>query len=408
MNYTDFCGMPRLQHPIYLNDYSVVSALDASLDPAATAIRKDAVGTWIAPLASKHQRALEDLLARHERYRHLDLSVQLAILAASQLKNLPPDAGINIGSSRGATGLWEASHRLFVDADNHHNPERQIPVQTSPLTTLGNISSWTAQHLGIDGPALSHSITCATASHAILNSIAWLQAGMATTMVAGGSEAPLTDFTIAQMRALRIYSNEQGKYPCRALDLTKKSNQIVLGEGAAVFMLSRNKAPAELVEVQNQNTKSPLAIITGYGTAIERLSSATSVSGDGENLRNSMVDALDGLDPESVDAIVTHAPGTIKGDRAEMNAITAVFGENHPALVNNKWGLGHTLGASSGMNLAMAIELINQVGTRSIPYLDNNFTNPRGRHSNSERVLVNATGFGGNAVSLLVEKSTDR
>jgi 3-oxoacyl-(acyl-carrier-protein) synthase len=56
------------------------------------------------------------------------------------------------------------------------------------------------------GPEISHSITCSTALHAVLNGIAWLKSGMVDKFFSGGSEAPLTDFTIAQMRALKIYS----------------------------------------------------------------------------------------------------------------------------------------------------------------------------------------------------------
>jgi 3-oxoacyl-(acyl-carrier-protein) synthase len=77
----------------------------------------------------------------------------------------------------------------------------------SPTTTLGNISSWVAHDLQSSGPEISHSITCSTALHALLNGVAWLKAGMADKFLVGGTEAPLTDFTIAQMRALKIYSN---------------------------------------------------------------------------------------------------------------------------------------------------------------------------------------------------------
>ena len=122
-----------------------------------------------------------------------------------------------------------------------------------------------AQDLGTQSTAFSHSITCATASHSILNAIAWLESGMATSFIAGGTEAPLTDFTIAQMKALRIYSQESDDFKCRALDLEKKSNHMILGEAAACFVLSKKPS--------NSGIR-----ISGYGTAIEDLRSATSMS----------------------------------------------------------------------------------------------------------------------------------
>ena len=74
----------------------------------------------------------------------------------------------------------------------------------SPTTTLGNISSWVAHDLQTAGPELSHSITCSTGLHAVLNGVAWLKAGMADAFLVGGSEAPLTPFTLAQMKAMKI------------------------------------------------------------------------------------------------------------------------------------------------------------------------------------------------------------
>ena len=71
---------------------------------------------------------------------------------------------------------------------------------------MGNISSWVAHDLQTEGPEISHSITCSTALHALLNGVAWLQSGKQIKFLVGGSEAPLTPFTIAQMQALKIYA----------------------------------------------------------------------------------------------------------------------------------------------------------------------------------------------------------
>jgi len=215
---------------------------------------------------------------------------------------------------------------------------------------------------------------------------------MVDQFIVGGSEAPLTPFTIAQMKAMRIYATQQGEYPCKALDLHKKENTMVLGEAAACFLLSK------------KNSKNSLAKITGYGTAIEKLSSATSVSLNGDCLQRSMEKALENVNLEEVDAIITHSPGTIKGDKAEFAAIEEVFGNEYPVLCNNKWQLGHTLGASSALSISMALEMFEKETIYEIPYLDVNFTNPRNLPRIPHKILINATGFGGNAVSLLLEK----
>ncbi|MEN8816903.1 MAG: beta-ketoacyl synthase N-terminal-like domain-containing protein [Nonlabens sp.] len=373
-----------MKNPIYINDAAIIAAVDSFEKQQAQTLFEKRDNVWVSPISKENELRLESFLEQNQNYKSLDRSVQLAILASNSLKNVPSKTAINIGSSRGATGLWEAYYSRFRESGT-------VPTTTSPLTTLGNISSWVAQHLGTTETAFSHSITCATASHSILNAIAWIESGMASSFIAGGSEAPLTDFTISQMQALRIYSRDTDQYPCKSLDFQKKSNTMILGEAAAVFLLSNHQ-------------ENHIAKITGYGSAIEKLSSATSVSKDGKCLQQSMKQAIENMDPESIDAIITHAPGTIKGDLAEMKAIKAVFGKKHPHICNNKWQLGHALGASSALNLSMAIEMIKSKSIFKIPYLEEAVVNPREDVRVPKRILINATGFGGNAVSLLIEK----
>ena len=41
----------------------------------------------------------------------------------------------------------------------------------------------------------------------------------------GASEAPLTPFTLAQLEALKVYTQDNDDLPCRALDFEKKRIQ---------------------------------------------------------------------------------------------------------------------------------------------------------------------------------------
>ena len=374
-----------MKSPIYINDYSFVAPIDDFVRQADEVFFEKRGGDYVSPLSRKREHDLATLLEQNPSYKLLDRSVQLAILAARGLKKLPKKTAVNIGSSRGATGLWESYHEKFIESKKTH-----VPTPTSPLTTLGNISSWVSQDKDLEGMSFSHSITCATAAHAVLNAIAWIEAGMITDFIAGGSEAPLTDFTIAQMKALRIYATEDSEYPCKALDENKKSNSMILGEAAACFSLSK----------ENDGAK---ARIIGYGCSVEKLSSATSVSNQGLGLQQSMRQALELIDLSQVDAIVTHAPGTIKGDAAEIAAIKAVFNDTIPVLCNNKWQIGHSLGASAAMNIVMALQMFEKGTLIENPFYQTKESSKK-LNTAPKRILINATGFGGNAVSLLVEK----
>jgi 3-oxoacyl-(acyl-carrier-protein) synthase len=337
----------------------------------------------VAPLDSEAKAVLEDLRKSDHKYKFLDDSVLMAI-AASRLAieqagwKKGDEFGINIGSSRGATSLFEKHHIEFLNTG-------KAPTLASPTTTLGNISSWVAHDLQSDGPEISHSITCSTALHALLNGLAWLRSGMADKFLVGGSEAPLTEFTIAQMQSMKIYAKENQQYPCRALDLEKKQNTMILGEGASVCCLELGKK------------EHALAYIEGMGYATELLEHNTSISAEATCFQKSMQMALESANTTDVDVIVMHAPGTIKGDLSEYNAIQKVFRKNLPLLTTNKWKIGHTLGASGMLGLEMALLMLKHQQFISVP-----FAEVQSEKREIRKILVNAVGFGGNAVSILV------
>jgi 3-oxoacyl-(acyl-carrier-protein) synthase len=320
------------------------------------------------------------------KYKALDETVLMAILVSRQaIKNAgwhKGDAfGINIGSSRGATQLFEKYHQEFLETG-------KTATLSSPTTTLGNISSWVAHDLKNNGPEISHSITCSTALHAVLNAAAWLQSGMATKFLVGGSEAPLTAFTLAQMQALKIYSNETSAYPCRSFDLNKNKNSMVLGEAASVACL-------ELGIHENA-----LAYIEGIGYATDDIEHNISISDEANCFQKSMKMALAETKLSEVDVVVMHAPGTIKGDLSEYKAIQKVFAENMPMLTTNKWKVGHTFGASGMLSIELAVLMMQHNQFVKVP-----FAEKQSDRKTIKKVLINAVGFGGNAVSILLSKN---
>ena len=98
------------------------------------------------------------------------------------------------------------------------------------------------------------------------------------------------------------------------------------------------------------------------------------------------------------DLVVAHAPGTRRGDAAELAALQAVFAQGVPEVTSLKWATGHTFGASGPLALAGALQMMEHGTAVGLPY---------GKPAGGRRpkaVLTNATGFGGNAVSVVVEQ----
>lgn len=352
-------------------------------ETAITEVKVGAKNALAAVLDSESKLVVKALQQSDHKYKALDPSVLYAMVASRKAVheagwNANHDFGINIGSSRGATALFEKHHKEFLETG-------KASTLASPTTTLGNISSWVANDLQTHGPEISHSITCSTALHALLNGVAWLKSGMADKFLVGGSEAPLTAFTIAQMEALKIYAKENQSYPCRAFDLAKKQNTLVLGEGASVCCLEIGR------------TENALAFIEGIGYATEVLEHNISISTEATCFQRSMQMALKNTSLSEVDVIVMHAPGTIKGDLSEYNAITKIFGESLPLLTTNKWKIGHTFGASGMLSIEMAIMMLQHNQFIEVP-----FNKKQEQKKPLQKVLVNAVGFGGNAVSVLL------
>ena len=344
--------------------------------------------TPVGKLHPKEESLVKELRLENSHYKRLDKSVLLSILSARKaIKQASwgkeKDISINLGSSRGATQLFEKYHKNFLKHSNYKTTPR-----VSPTTTLGNLSSWVAYDLGIKGASFSHSITCSTALHSVLNAIAWIESGMANKFISGGSESPLSDFTIAQIRALRIYSKKNKGYPSLPLELNKKENTLILGEASAMFCLEKDKGQNRIAKIQ------------GVGYFTELIEHNVSISAEAECLQKSMKMALKDAGISKVDSIVMHAPGTLKGDENEYKAIKKLFGDELPHLISTKYATGHSFGASGALSMELAILMLKNQKTINFPYESLRFGIPNKLNT----IMVNATGFGGNAVSIILSR----
>ena len=163
---------------------------------------------------------------------------------------------------------------------------------------------------------------------------------------------------------------------------------MVLGEAASMAVLEKGIS------------ERTMAVIAGYGFASEKLTHNSSISENAECFQKSMARALENALIDTVDAIVLHAPGTVKGDVAEKNAIDLVFGKQLPLLTSNKWLMGHTFAASGMLSVEMAVLMLQKNKFIENPF----YANARHLPQELKTIMVNAVGFGGNAVSIILEK----
>ena len=123
---------------------------------------------------------------------------------------------------------------------------------------------------------------------------------------------------------------------------------LAVGEGAAVFVLEeRTHALRRGANI--------LAEIRGYAT---NASGHQTSQSDADAISRCLTDALHeaALTPSDIQYICAHATGTRQGDAAEATALRQVFGAGIP-VSSLKAQLGHTMGASGAMDLAVTLEM---------------------------------------------------
>jgi len=349
---------------------------------------------WVGSIREDSEEKINRFIALNKGFKRADRTVVLAAFVADLLINdckyfNKTDICVSIGSSRGATGLWEDLYDKYKN-----NNEYKAELLTSPLTTLAHISTEVASYLNLSGFSVDNATTCSTAIQSIINGMAWLKSGMAKSVIAGAAEAPLTPFTLAQIEALKIYSRlENAAYPCMPLSTDgMDNNTFVLGEGAALFLMQDISA-SEVSDIEN------CVVIESVGYAYRRPPSLTGIDDEGTVLQKAMNMALKNqITDNPVDLILMHAPGTGKGDNAELNAIKSIFGDDVPDLYSNKWKIGHTYAASAALNIDLAMLCHRNKMHLKFPYT-NSVIN---KDKTIKKIMINATGFGGNAASVII------
>ncbi len=374
---------------IFIKAYSSVSSLGHQDQSIVSSIRNhtstilEKFGKYVACLPEDSEFALKKFIENHPQYEKLDRSIQLVLWMGEQLKQsnfIKQNTGINVSSSRGASHYWEEQHKQYLEKDN-------LSVYTSPNTTLGNVSSYLGGFLNTNKINFSHSITCSSALHSICNAYAWLKSGLSESFICGGTESCISPFSLEMFNTMGIYSKTANPYPSTPLFSDNTSNKMILGEGAGLFYLDTDPSNA-------------IAEIEGIGFASETLKHPADISKDGIAYQNSMQEACKSTSLSDIDYVLMHAPGTLKGDQSEVFAINTIFGKGKVNMFSTKYLYGHSLGASGALNIDFALRMFKHNIQPQFPYKTSCIHIPKP----PKRVLINASGFGGNTVSILLRK----
>lgn len=250
---------------------------------------------------------------------------------------------------------------------------------------------------------------CASASHALINAFDYIRMGRADVIVAGGSEAAITEVGIGGFNAVKALSESNDRPLTASRPFDKDRNGFVLGEGAATIILE------EYEHAKKRGAKIYAEIGGGGMTADAHHITAPHPEGLGaaDVMRLALEDA--NMPLENVDYINVHGTSTPLGDVAEIKAIQKLFGEVAYGLniSSTKSMTGHLLGAAGAIEaIATILAVKNDIVPPTINYTTPdpnidaglNLTPNQLQKRKVRAALTNTFGFGGHNTSILIKK----
>jgi len=343
--------------------------------------------------------------------RRMDLFIQYGMAAGLQawreaaLAVTPQNAervGVNFGSGMGGLPLIESMH----DELKANGPRR-----ISPFFIPGSIINMTAGLLSIEvgakGPNLAMVTACTTSTHCIGEAAKSIRYGDADVMIAGGSEATVTELAIGGFASARALSTRNDDPAGASRPWDKDRDGFVLGEGAGAVVLE------EYEHARARGAKIYCELV-GYGVSADaHHMTAPPDDGDGgfRAMRNALKDA--NLESSSIDYINAHGTSTPLGDIAETLAIKKLLGARAPSVAVNstKSMTGHLLGAAGAVEALFSIlALRDQVSPPTInlrtpdPQCDLDYVPNERRRMPIRVALSNSFGFGGTNGTLIFKQ----
>ncbi len=402
---------------VYLNDLGMICSLGGSKDEIAERLFfgvKDAdktKGLTITDFFSFNRPlSLGQVDEELPSVGHLPISQQtrsnqLLLAALKQIENPlkeklkkidPLRVGIVLGAS--TSGIREGEKALASKVKEGIWPESFQYEQQEMSSPAESLADW----LNVDGPAMTISTACSSGAKALASARRMLRNDWCDLVIAGGVDA-LCQLTVNGFAALESVSDE----PC--VPFSKNRHGINIGEGAALFVMTREPGPA---------------ILKGVGeTSDAHHISAPAPDGRGAIAAIELALADAGVECGDVQYANLHGTATEQNDKMESTAINAVFSDQI-ACSSTKGFTGHTLGAAGAIEAGFCWLALTQNSTdkivkenlsqlpvhhwdgcmdETLPVIDL-VTLPR-NIENFENAISNSFAFGGNNICLLISKN---
>jgi 3-oxoacyl-[acyl-carrier-protein] synthase-1 len=343
---------------IFLNDLGIVCALgedkpavreslfrdDAPMgvasDDALIAGHSLALGRVVAPLPSLDHHPVQLRGRNNALLRAAYLQIHDRVQQAIDRYG-PSRVAVVVGTS--TSGIGEAEKAMA-----HWRAQGEWPASFHYVQQeIGAPSRFLAAEAGIRGPAWTLSTACSSSAKAMASAARLLRTGVVDAVIAGGADS-LCEFTVRGFMALESVSAE------RCNPFSEHRHGINIGEGAALFLMTREPGPVRLA---------------GWGeTSDAHHISAPAPEGHGAIAAIAQALERAGLDAGQIDYVNLHGTATLQNDAMESRAVAAALGVHVP-VSSTKPLTGHTLGAAGAIEAGLCwIAMVDNTGHRLPPH----------------------------------------
>jgi len=342
-----------------------------------------------------------DIVKRTDRFVHFGLVCAKEAVLDSKIdisKENNRRMGVIVGSGLGG-GMF---HEEQILAGYEKGVHRLNPLSVAKISPNA-VSAYIAMYYNLQGINFVISTACSSGANAIGQAFRAIQDNKADMVIAGGVEAPLTQFNFGAYAAMKVLSKRNDTPKEASSPFDKRRDGFVMSEGGAMLIL-------EELEHAKQRNANIYAELIGYACNCGA-NHMVMPKEDGSDAAATMEETLEdaGLKVNQVNYINAHGTSTLHNDKAETLAIKQLFGDYayKVPVSSTKSMVGHAIGAAGAIEaVACALAIKNSFIPPTINYgyqdpeLDLDYVANHGREQKLTNVLSNSFGFGSNNVCL--------
>lgn len=314
----------------------------------------------------------------------------------------PERVGFAIGAGIGGISSIEKNMLIYQEK----GPRRVSPFYI-PGAIVNMVSGILSIDFGFKGPNIAVVSACTTSTHNIGLAARMIKYGDADVMVAGGAEYATTPTSMAGFISAKAMSTRNDDPEAASRPWDEERDGFVLSNGAGIMVI-------EELEHARARGAPVFAELIGFGMSGDA-HHMTAPPADGEGAARCMKIALADaqVNPVEVHYINAHGTSTMLGDRAESDAVKAIFGDHAYQLLvsSTKSMTGHMLGAAGGVEAVFSTLAIRDgvvPPTINLEHpsegCDLDYVANEAREAPVELVLSNSFGFGGTNGTLVFRK----